>query len=316
MFFVGYVYDELMLLHQSDDLSFPECPNRIKVIYDELLKRNYLPFMVKIESKNITYDELLMVHGKKYIDKLIKIFSQNNKVIKAHFQSYDSMYANEHSLTSSGIAAGSTLNLMKSILNGTIRHGVAIVRPPGHHGKTNCAAGFCIFNNIAISAKYVLEQGYRVAIIDFDVHFGDGTYQLLKKEKQSLFISIHRYDHGEFYPGTGKARNTANILSIPINYDAFDDDYYRIFDQHVISKLNKFNPDIILISAGFDAAEGDPLGGFHLTPNCYYNMTKMLLAYKKPVMLVLEGGYNLTSVANSMSECVRALLEDVDAIKN
>lgn len=314
MSFVGYVYDELMLLHSSDDPTEPECPNRIKAIYDELLSRNYLPFMVKIESKKITYDELLLVHHKKYLDKLMKIFLQNNKVIENHFESYNSVFANEHSLTSAEIAAGSTLHLMKYILNGVIKHGVAIVRPPGHHAKINCAGGFCIFNNIAIASKYALDKGYKIAIVDFDIHFGDATYQMLKKEQNALFISIHRYDHGRFYPGTGKARNTDNTLSIPINYEAYDDDYYQIFNQRVIPKLNTFNFDIILVSAGFDAAEGDPLGGFHLTPSCYYNMIKMLLAYEKPVMLVLEGGYNLTSISNSMNECVRALLEDVKAI--
>ena len=234
----------------------------------------------------------------------------SGKSTKTHLESMDSMFGNKDSLVSASIAAGSTLNLMKEILNNNIKHGVAIVRPPGHHATKSCASGFCFYNNIAISAKYVINYGKKIAIVDWDVHHGDGSESILKNVDNCLFISIHRYDHGNFYPGSGK-NSYNNIVNIPINGTAHDNDFYAIFENTVIPNLKKFGPDIIIISAGFDAAEGDPLGCMHISPGCYYNLTKQLLSLgKQPIMLALEGGYNLTSISNSMAECVRALLEN------
>lgn len=310
---VGYVYDDLMLLHQAT-YDHEECPDRIVIIKKKLESLGYLEKMVKIPSHYITKEELLLAHDNKFIEKLEKVFLTPEKNIQAHFEKYNSMYANKSSLTSAKIAAGSSLNLFKSILNGEIQHGVGIVRPPGHHCSKTACSGFCMFNNIAICARYGLGMEKRVAVVDFDIHHFDGTANILKHNTNVLAISIHRYDYGKFYPGTGKAMDTYNLLSIPINGTAYDEDYYMIFNEQVIPKIAKFNPDIILVSAGFDAAEGDPLGGFHLTPTCYYNMTRMLLSFGKPVMLNLEGGYNLTSISNSMAECTRALLEDVKIV--
>ena len=309
---VGYVYDDLMLLHfSSGELEKPE---RIVAIHEELQKREYLEKMIKVEPKFITNDELLLAHDSRYINKLNNVFSMPEKVIKNHLGSLDSMFGNKDSLISASIASGSTLNLMKEIVSGKITHGVAIVRPPGHHCANCKASGFCFYNNVAISTKYGIEHGKRIAIVDWDIHFGDGTFNILKNTVDSLVISIHRYDYGRFYPGTGKYINTPNLLSIPINKIAYDEDYYKIFDEMIIPKLKEFEPDIIIISAGFDSGEGDPLGEFHITPNGYYEMTKKLLDFKKSIMIVLEGGYNLTTISNSMAECTRALLENQQLI--
>jgi len=305
---VGYVYDDIMLLHEEYD--HPECPDRIKVIYNELTKRNYLNKMIKIDSKTITKEELQLVHSKMYIDSIYKVFTLPEKQIKAIVKNMESMYANKNSLVSAEVAAGSTLNLMKNILNEDISHGVAIIRPPGHHACYTNASGFCFFNNATIATKYALNSGKRVAVVDFDIHESDGSKNILKSEPNSLLISIHRYDYGNYYPGTGKSINQKNIWYVPLNNaQGTDEEYYKIFEQVIIPKLTEFKPDIIVISAGFDAAEGDPLGGYHLTPNCYYNMTKLLMGFGKPLLLVLEGGYDLNSIALSMAECVRCLLD-------
>lgn len=304
---IGYVYDELMLLHQEYD--HPECPERIKVIYEELKRRGYLDKMIKVPSTRITKEELQLVHSKEYIDNTYKLFTLPEKQIKAIVKNMDSIYANKNSLVSAEVAAGSTLNLMKGVLAGVIDHAVAIVRPPGHHCKCGACGGFCFFNNAAIATKYALNCGKRVAVVDWDIHEGDGTKNILKSETNALLISIHRYDYGNYYPGTGKSINQRNICYVPLNnVQGTDEEYYDIFDKVVIPKVTEFKPDIIVISAGFDAAEGDPLGGYHLSPNCYYTMTKKLMAFNKPLLLVLEGGYNLNSIAQSMAECVRCLL--------
>lgn len=305
---IGYVYDELMLLHYG--YKELENPERIIAIHNELLKREYLEKIVKVESKYITDNELLLAHDAQYIDKLAYIFSMPEEIINGYLGTMDSMFGNKNSLISASIAAGSTLNLMKEILNNNVRHGIAIVRSPGHHAFISKASGFCFYNNVAISAKYGIKCGKKIAIIDWDCHHGDGSEDILKNVNNCLFISIHRHDRGKFYPGTGK-ESYDNIVNVPINGTAYDNNFYDIFKNIVNPKLKSFNPDIIIVSAGFDAAEGDPLGRMHISPNCYYNLTKQLLMFDKPLMLVLEGGYNLMSISNSMAECTKALLENV-----
>lgn len=309
---IGYVYDELMLLHEGHNEL--ENSNRIIAIHNELSRRKYSDKMIKINSQMIKDDELALAHDPKYIEYINKIFALPEKELQKELNKMNSMFANKNSIISAKIAAGSTLNLMKHILNGFIIHGVAIVRPPGHHAHKHKGSGFCFYNNVAIAAKYGIESGKRIGIVDWDIHENDGVVNILKDTDNSLAISIHRYDHGQYYPGTGRARNTKNLLSIPLNKIAYDQDYYDIFDNIVIPKLREFNPDIIVVSAGFDAAEGDPLGEFHVTPTGYYNLTKQLLQFGKPIMLVLEGGYNLKSISDSMGECTRALLENIRLI--
>jgi histone deacetylase 6 len=166
---IGYVYDELMLLHEHYDHL--ECPERIIVIHDELKKRSYLDKMIKIDSQKITQDGLLLVHSQEYIDHIYNIFKLPEKQIKIAVNKMDSLYANKNSLISAEVAAGSTLNLMVNILNGVIDHGVAIVRPPGHHCARSSASGFCFLNNAAIAAKYALNNEKRVAVVDWDVKY-------------------------------------------------------------------------------------------------------------------------------------------------
>jgi len=308
---LGYVYDDLMLLHHADGQL--ENPDRIVVVYNELNKRGYIDKMIKIPSKSITKEELKLAHGEKYIDNIYKMFELPNWGLEMAFSNMNSMFGNKQSITSAEVAAGSTLNLMKQIGNGSVKHGVAIVRPPGHHAHYSKGSGFCFFNNVVIAAKYVESLGFKVAIVDWDIHQNDGVVDILRtlnNPDNILAISIHRYDHGRYYPGTGKEENTKNILSIPLNKTAYDEDYYKIFDSIILPRLGQFNPDFIVVSAGFDAGKGDPLGGYQVTPNGYYNLTKRLLSFGKPMMLVLEGGYNLNTIAQSMAECTRALLEN------
>lgn len=267
--------------------------------------------LTRVDASVISKEDLMLAHDEKYIDDMFYLFTLSEPQIIKALAKMDSMFGNQHSLLGARVAAGSTLNLMKAILNGEVRHGVANVRSPGHHCFADRPGGFCFFNNAIIATKYAIQCGKRVAVIDWDIHFGDASFDILQHDKNALFININRYDHGCFYPGTGKAKNTDNVLSIEVNKIAHDKDYYEIFNNQVLPKIADFNPDIIVVSAGFDAGQHDPLGGFKLTPECFYNMTNMLLYFKKPVLMVLEGGYNLTTISNSMAECTRALLEDV-----
>ncbi len=306
---VGYVYDERMLLHSAPNQF--EIPDRIIVIYNELKKRGYLNKMVKVESTEATKEELMLAHDEKFINGMFELFTFPEYEIKRTLSKMDSMFGNKDSLISARVAAGSTLNLMKAILEGKVRHGVAVVRPPNHHSARDKPGGFCFFNGTAIAAKYAIQQGKKVVVVDLDIHQNDGVLDILQGDKHALLVNINRYDHGNFYPGTGKAINTENVLSIPINGVAGDKEYYEIFNNQVMPKVGSWNPDVVLVSAGYDSVAGDPLGGFKMSIQCYYDMIKMLLYFGKPTMLVLEGGYNLKNLANGMAECTRALLEDV-----
>jgi len=306
---IGYVTDDRMLLHK-EAYQF-ENPERITRIHQELKNRGYLNLSVSIKSCVATKKDLLLAHDESYINYMEQVFTREESEIKKVLERMDSVFGNKHSLLGAKVAAGCTLNLMKAVLNGQIKHGIANVRSPGHHASRHHAEGFCFFNNVAIASKYAMMCGKRVTLVDWDIHNSDGSFDILQHDNNSLLVNINRYDHGNFWPGTGKDMETDNVLSIALNKICYDEDYYQIFNEKVLPKISKFNSDIIIVSAGFDAADGDPLGGYHLSPICYYNLTKMLLSFGKPMLLVLEGGYNLDAISLSMAECSRALLEDL-----
>lgn len=312
---VGYVYDPYMSKHQCLDENHPECPERIHCIYNELLNRGYINRMVPVKSRYATDDELLLAHTERYVNNLKKIFSNNKKTISNSIeQKYDSVYANQYTLECAYLAAGCTLELVDAVINNRLGSGVAVVRPPGHHAKKESAGGFCIFNNIAISAIHCRNLGKKVAVVDFDVHQGDGTLNIVGGLDNIYFFSIHRYDRGEFYPGEHKpvTSNTyPNVKYYEFNGTiGTDTDYLNIFHKDLIPNLKQINPDIILVSAGFDAGINDPLGGFAVTPTGYTNMVAFLKTLCPSIVLVLEGGYNLQTISQSMANCVGVLLND------
>lgn len=317
---VGYVYDELMMQHEdpnnNDDNTFvhPEQPNRIKCIYDEICNRGLLNKLIEIPSRIITQKELLLGHTKKYISKLLNIFDVETNDIKIDSlvcEYDDDLYANKNTLQCALLAAGSSINLVDAILTNQITRGVAIIRPPGHHACSNKAMGFCFFNNVALAAIKARNYGFNVAIVDFDIHYGNGTADIVKDEKNITFFSVHRHDLGKFYPKNGNVSKYSNIFNYPLNYiKGTDSDYTQIFNDQIIPQLKSTNPDIILVSAGFDAAFGDPLGKYNVSPSGYRKIIKMLLGVQSRVALILEGGYNLHALSLSVAECVEELLID------
>lgn len=307
----GIVFDPVMTLHRSPYKTHPENPNRILAIYQELLNHNIVNDLVPIASREIQDDELELVHDKKYLDD-VKLFLNGSKYARKQFCSkYNSVYANEHTYKCARIAAGSTVELIRNIANKTLNHGFAVVRPPGHHATENQAMGFCIYNNIAIGAKKALQYFDRVAIVDFDIHDGNGTCDIIQSKfnkNEIVFVSIHRYDNKKFFPGTGEKSDASNIFNFPQNEIGTDDKYIKIFTNNIVPLLEEYDPQIILVSAGFDAAEGDLLGGYKITPNGYYQITKILKELNKPMAFILEGGYNLEAVSKSFRRCVEAIL--------
>ena len=212
-------------------------------------------------------------------------------------------------------AAGSIIAAIDGVENKEFKNAFCNVRPPGHHCNQNKAAGFCILNNVAIGAKYLIKKYKysKIAIIDFDVHHGNGTQDIFYNNKNVLFISTHQYP---FYPGTGSDKEKGkyrNIYNIPLPAGTNSIEYLNAF-EFALKKLKEFQPEFVLISAGFDAHTADPLAQFKLETEDYYKITKRILETSKKfcngkVISILEGGYDLNALKDSTKRHVDALLE-------
>ncbi|KAF9998631.1 Histone deacetylase hda1 [Modicella reniformis] len=238
-------------------------------------------------------------------------------------EGYNSIYLNNLSAFCARLSCGSLLELCKAVATGQVLNGVAIVRPPGHHAEPDEAGGFCLFNNVAVAARYLQKHhGLRkIFILDWDVHHGNGTQAAFIDDPDVVYCSIHRYDDGSFYPGdpvaaahttVGEGAGVGRNINIPWPRRGMgDSEYIYTFHKVIMPIIYEFSPDFILVSAGFDAAKGDHIGENLVTPAAYGHMTHMLksLAGGK-IILALEGGYNLDSIAVSGLACAKALLSD------
>jgi acetoin utilization deacetylase AcuC-like enzyme len=217
------------------------------------------------------------------------------------------------------LAAGAGIGAVEAVVSGQADNAFALVRPPGHHATPSRAMGFCLINNIAVGARYAIDQlGLsRVAIVDFDVHHGNGTQDVFYNEPRVLFCSTHA---APFYPGTGSLNETGSpslapgsILNVPLPYGVGDRGYTQVFHDVITPALQQFQPELILVSAGFDAHWGDPLGPMLLTVNGYVGLTRILLDLAAElcsgrIVFFLEGGYNLDALAAGVVAVLRLLV--------
>ncbi len=212
------------------------------------------------------------------------------------------------------MAVGGVLELLDGVERGEVNSGFALVRPPGHHAERSRAMGFCIFNNIAIGARYLqAKYGYkRILIADFDLHHGNGTQHSFYRDPEILYFSIHQYP---YYPGTGSMREIGDgegagyTVNVPLSYGAGDDDYEYTFRDVLVPLTRMFRPEIVLVSAGFDTYHKDPLGGMSVTESGYASMTRILLDIALEhcggkMACVLEGGYDLRGLAASVKTVI------------
>ncbi|KAK9306620.1 hypothetical protein QLX08_002802 [Tetragonisca angustula] len=320
---VCIVYDDRMLKHcdMSDD-NHPEKPDRINFIYKKYQEYNLLDRCYVQQGRSATREELMLVHSKEYIDKIKGTETLKPKDLQKQAKTYNSVYLHPETWTSACISTGSLLQVVHNVLIGESQSGVAIVRPPGHHAGENIACGFCIFNNIAVATRYAIEFHHvkRVLIIDWDVHHGNGTQSIFEEDSKVLYISVHRYDNGSFFPNSKRANYSyvgsqsgeGFTVNVPWNKKGMGDaEYIAAFQQIVMPIAYQFNPELILVSAGFDACIGDPLGGCFVTPEMYGHLTHWLSSLANGrVILSLEGGYNTNSIAHAMAICTKSLLGD------
>ncbi len=287
----------------------PEQIARVSVI-NENLKKISSKYIVWKKPSIITDDIIQDTHNTKYLE-LIK-----NSFPTKGFASLDGdTIISPGSKNATFDAAGSIIAAIDGVQKKEFKNAFCSVRPPGHHSSQNQAAGFCILNNIAIGAKYLINKYRykRVAIVDFDVHHGNGTQDIFFDNKNVLFISTHQYP---YYPGTGSDKEIGkyrNIYNIPLPAGTNSEEYLNAF-EFALKRLKEFNPEFVLISAGFDGHTDDPLAQFKLTTEDYYIITKRILetsrkSSKGKVVSILEGGYDLQALRNSAKRHVDALLE-------
>lgn len=308
-------FDERMLLHSEVEMKshpHPERPDRIRAIAASLATAGIFPgkcFL--IPAREITREELQLVHSGDHIEAV----QQTSHAHSSYFTS--DTYANEHSAQAARLAAGFCADLALSIMSGHARNGFALVRPPGHHAGVKQAMGFCLHNNAAVAALAAQRAGAKkVLIVDWDVHHGNGTQEIFEGNKSVLYVSLHRHEGGAFYPGTGAADEVGTMngkgysVNIPWSCGGVGDNDYIFAFQHIVLPIaSEYGPDIIIISAGFDAARGDPLGCCDVTPTGYAQMANMLTALLPGrILAILEGGYNLRSISSSATAVVKVLL--------
>eukprot|EP00850_Spirogloea_muscicola_P003047 SM000012S25309 [mRNA] locus=s12:246651:250905:- [translate_table: standard] len=281
---------------------------------------------VRVPAREASDDELLLVHTPAHVSQMREVSSPSlgRRARAALAGRYNSIYFNEGSSNAALLAAGSIVELAEQVARGQLRAGAAVVRPPGHHAEEDVAMGFCLYNNVAIAAKHLVEKKElgiaKVLVVDWDVHHGNGIQHMFYDDPRILYFSIHRHDGGMFYPGggdgdfdmVGEGKGVGFNINVPWPSGGFGDlDYLAVWDHVLMPAARQFDPHIILISGGFDAAEGDPLGGCCLTPYGYSHMTEKLLTLADgKVVLALEGGYNLKSISASYAACTASLLGD------
>ena len=263
-----------------------------------------------LEPRAATEEELARVHDREYISLISETAGRATALDADTFTSPDSY---EVAL----LAAGAAVGCVEHVLDGAGRRALAMVRPPGHHAERNRAMGFCLFNNIAVAAAHARAHGLsRVAIVDYDVHHGNGTQWSFYDDPSVLFISSHQFP---YYPGTGAATETGVgagagfTINLPMVAGGTDADYELAFNMIGFPALRQFNPELILISAGFDALEDDPLGGMRVSAEGFARLTAALCAIANEccagrVIAITEGGYDLGGLAS----CLRAVIPVLD----
>ena len=262
-----------------------------------------------VAPREATREQLARVHDESYLNR---IEATNGRAVALDPDTYTSPESYEIAL----LAAGAAIDAVERVVGGSHSSAFALVRPPGHHAERDRAMGFCLFNNVAIAARHAQSLGAaRIAIVDYDVHHGNGTQHMFEDDPAVLYVSTHQYP---YYPGTGAAEEIGTgpgagaTVNLPLEAGATDDDYRVAFEDVVLPVIRQFRPDLLLVSAGFDAHERDPLAAMRLTTGAFGAMTGALRGAAEEccdgrIALVTEGGYDLRALAASLNAAVSAL---------
>ncbi|XP_031211436.1 histone deacetylase 9 isoform X10 [Mastomys coucha] len=340
----GIAYDPLMLKHQcicGNSTTHPEHAGRIQSIWSRLQETGLLNKCERIQGRKASLEEIQLVHSEHHsllygtspldgqkLDPRTLLGDDSRKFFSSLpcgglGVDSDTIWNELHSSGAARMAVGCVIELASKVASGELKNGFAVVRPPGHHAEESAAMGFCFFNSVAITAKYLRDQLNisKILIVDLDVHHGNGTQQAFYADPSILYISLHRYDEGNFFPGSGAPNEVGVGLGEGYNVNIAwtggldppmgDVEYLEAFRTVVMPVAREFDPDMVLVSAGFDALEGHtpPLGGYKVTAKCFGHLTKQLMTLANGrVALALEGGHDLTAICDASEACINALL--------
>ncbi|KAM9813340.1 histone deacetylase 7-like [Neosynchiropus ocellatus] len=339
-FTTGLVYDAQMLKHQcccGDNSRHPEHAGRVQSIWLRLRERGLRDQCEHIRSRKATLEELQSVHSETHVHLYgtNRLRTDNPKVAGISLQpvvklvcggvgvDHDTVWNELHTAAASRMAAGCVTDLALKVAQGELKNGFAVVRPPGHHANRSSPLGFCFFNSVAIAAKQLQNKlnVSKILIVDWDIHHGNGTQEAFYEDPSVLYISLHRYDNGNFFPGSGNPKEVGARAGRGFNVNVGwtgglnppmgDAEYLAAFRAVVMPIAHEFSPDVVLVSAGFDAVEGHSpaLGGYSVTAKCFGFLTRQLMSLAGGrVMLALEGGHDLKAICDASEACVSALL--------
>ncbi|MFT7816994.1 histone deacetylase 10 isoform X2 [Arapaima gigas] len=327
-----------------------EVPERLTVSWEALHNAGLSGRCIPLPVRQATEEEILLAHSQEYLEAVKKTPDMSLEELMTFTQQYGDVYFHPNIYHCAKLAVGASLQLVDAVMTGKVRNGLALVRPPGHHSQRSEASGFCVFNNVAIAALYAKKHFkiQRVLIVDWDIHHGQGLQYCFEEDPQVLYFSWHRYEHQRFWPNlresdfdsVGKGMGAGFNINLPWNKARLmapyfrgllehcdqkcltwllaslqvgmdSSDYLSVFFHVLLPVAYEFNPELILVSAGFDSAVGDPEGHMCATPEIFGHLTHLLMSLAGGrLCAVLEGGYNLTSLAQSVCQTVQTLLGD------
>lgn len=307
---VGFVYGDVFLKHEMP-YGHPESPQRLVRIVDNLKNSGIWDKLVHIKPRRADEQDILSVHTGDYFTS-----------VKTFTGYYDpDTYVSNNSFEAAMFAAGAVIEAIDRCKKGEIERAFCAVRPPGHHAEANRAMGFCIFNNVAVGARYAQKIGYqKVFVIDFDVHHGNGTQHIFEEDNTIFYFSTHQYPH---YPGTGRdsergrGKGEGFTCNMPLQGGSGDKEYISAYRDILPGLVENFNPDIILVSAGYDIHSKDPLSDINVSNEGIRNIVKGILSCSSvsrrqplPFIFALEGGYNLQALGESVLITLEEMLKD------
>ncbi len=306
----GYASDPFYLRHETE--PHPENPGRLTAIQNRLESSEFYNNLIPIQPRKATAEEIGLVHDTGYVASVKQSCADQVRNLDA-----DTVISSD-SYDAALLSAGAGISAIDQLIDGNIHNAFCAVRPPGHHAEHDHAMGFCLFNNVGVAARYAQKtKGLnKIFIFDWDVHHGNGSQHSFYSDPSIYYSSMHQYP---FYPGTGAGEETGTgdglgtTLNLPMDAYSDDDDYLSAVQNKLIPEIQRYKPDLIIISAGFDAHQNDPLAQIQLTTDCFGKMTELLMGIAKDVcdgrlLSMLEGGYDYDALSDSVRLHMQTLL--------